>query len=108
MLYAHLHAYTFLYTNVLNNHIYVCFLDHHLFIGLLTKTRLGSLTEEGDISLAQQSNFYKSVRAFDVRALEYTFSNLPLKDDLMQNAKFLNFHGREITSLSKVEYFVKR
>ena len=86
----------------------MCFLNHRLFIGLLTKTRLHNLTEKGNISLAQQRNFYKSVRAFYVRALEYAISNLSLKDDLMQNARFLNFHRREIASLSKFEYFVKR
>ena len=62
----------------------MCFLDC-LFIGLLTKTHLCNLTEERDISLAQQSNFYKSVGALYVCALEYAISNLPLKDDLMQN-----------------------
>ena len=86
----------------------MCFLEHLLFVGLLTKTRLRNLTEEGDISLAQQSNFYKSVRAFYVCALQYAISNILLKGDLMQNPRFLNFHRREITSLSKVEYFVKR
>ena len=84
------------------------FSNHLLFIGLLTKTHLRNLTEEGDISLAQQSTFYKSVRAFYVPALEYAISNLPLKDDSLENAWFLNFHRRESANLTEVKYFVKR
>ena len=100
-----LRACMFLYTDELNNHILVCFWT---IFCLLTKTRLHNLTEEGDISLAQQGTFYKSVRAFYVHALEYAISNLMLKDDLLQNARFLNFHRRERANLSKVGYFVKR
>lgn len=86
----------------------MCFSDNLLFIGLLTKTRLRKLRDEGDISQTQQSTFYKSVKAFYARALEYAISNLPLKDDLLQNARFLNFHRRESANLSEVDYFAER
>ena len=86
----------------------MCFSDNSLFIGLLTKTRLRKLREDGDISQTQQSTFYKSVKAFHARALEYAISNLPLKDDLLQNARFLNFHRRESANLSEVDYFAQR
>lgn len=82
--------------------------DNGLFIGLVTKMRLRKLLEDGDIDPVQQSKFYRSVRAFYVRSMEYAIKNLPLKDDLLKNAKFVNFHGRESSSFSEVEYFVER
>ncbi len=60
--------------------------------------------EEGDISPAQQTTFHKSVRAFYVCALEYAIQNLPQNDDLLKNAKFVNFGRRECANISEVEY----
>ena len=86
----------------------MCFSDNLLFVGLVTKTNLNKLMEEGDISPAQQTTFHKSVRAFYIHALEYAIRNLPLNDDLLKNAKFVNFGRRDCANLSEVEYFVKR
>ncbi|CAB4028208.1 Hypothetical predicted protein [Paramuricea clavata] len=82
--------------------------DNSLFIGFVTKTQLCKLIEEGDISPALQNALYKSVRAFYVRTLEYAIDNLPLNDDLLENAKLVNFNRREYAELSEVEYFVNR
>lgn len=71
------------------------FFDNLFFIGFLSKV-------EGDISPAQKSTFYTIARAFYARALEYAI-NLQLKDDLLQNAKFLNFHRRESANISEVD-----
>ena len=43
-----------------------------------------------------------------VRAMEYATKNLPLNDELLKNARFLDFHSRESASISQVEYFVNR
>ena len=48
------------------------------------------------------------IRAFYVRAMEYATSNLPSNDELLKNARFLDFHSRESDSISQVEYFVNR
>ena len=87
---------------------YTSIIDNGLFVGMTTKTRLLQLFDDGDISEAQRNTFYKSVRAFYVRAMEYATSNLPLNDELLKNARFLDFHSRESASISQVEYFVNR
>ena len=38
----------------------------------------------------------------------YALDNLPLKDDLLKNANFVNFKSQENTRFSQVEYFVER
>ena len=87
---------------------YTSIIDNGLFVGMTTKTRLCQLFDDGNISEAQRNTFYKSVRAFYVRAMEYATSNLPLNDELLKNARFLDFHRRESASISQVEYFVNR
>ena len=74
----------------------------------MTKRQLQKLFDGGDINSSQKSGFYKSVRAFYVRAFEYALENLPLKDELLRNARFTNFISRDSTSFSEVEYFVER
>lgn len=66
------------------------------------------LFNDGDISEHDQAKFYRSVRAFYERAMEYALLNLPLEDALLQNAGFVNFHVRETATFQQVEYFVER
>ena len=82
--------------------------DNSLFVGMTTKMRLHQLFDDGDVSEAQRNTFFKSARAFYVRAMEYATKNLPLNDELLKNARFLDFHSRENASISQVEYFVNR
>ena len=88
----------------------LCFniVDNDLFVGMTTKMRLRKLLEDGDISPAQRKRFYDSARAFYVRALEYAIDTLPLNDDLLSNARFIDFHSRENSNFSQVQYFVNR
>ena len=83
-------------------------IDNSLFVGMTTKMRLRQLFDDGDVSEAQRNTFFKSVCAFYVRAMEYATKNLPLNDELLKNARFLDFHSRESASISQVEYFVNR
>lgn len=82
--------------------------DKDLFIGMVTKTRLRKLFDEGDVGQAQVTTFYKAVRAFYMQAMQYALDHLPLDDDLLRNATFVNFRSRETVHLSHVEYFVER
>lgn len=82
--------------------------DKDIFIGFTTKLRLQKLLEEGCISSTDVTMFYQTVRAFYVRAMEYAIHNLPLKDDLLKNASFVNFKSRENAQFCQVEYFVER
>lgn len=79
-----------------------------MFIGIITRTSLRKLVEEGDISRSDETKFYKSVRAFYVQGLQYALANLPVKDPLLVNAGFVNFTARDRASFSQVEYFVER
>lgn len=83
-------------------------LDNNLFLGLATKTRLRKLLEDGDISAEEQSRFYRSVRAFYTTAMDYGIKHLPLSDDLLEKANFINFSSRENSFFSDVEFFVER
>lgn len=69
---------------------------------------LHKLLEEGSISASDESKFYESVRAFYVQAMQYALENLPLRDPLLRNARFLNFESRNSATFSQVEYFVER
>lgn len=82
--------------------------ERNLFIGLLTKTELQKQVSNGDISARQEKIFFKAVRAFYTRALEYALGNLPLRDEVLQNAVFTNFSTRLRATFSQVEYFVGR
>jgi hypothetical protein len=83
-------------------------IDQSIFVGIMTKRVLQKVLDDGEISPLQVTQFYKGVRAFYVRALEYALDNLPLKDDLLKNASFVSYKKREDTSFSQVEYFVHR
>ena len=64
--------------------------------------RLQKLFDEGDISVAEATKFYAGARAFYGKAMEYALANLPLKDKLLRNAKFVSFKSRESAILSQV------
>ena len=76
-------------------------------MGAWTKSCITKKLEEGDIT-QQVLKFYASVRAFYETALEYALNNLPVKDELLKNAGFLNFISRENSNFNQVEYFVDR
>ena len=82
--------------------------DDCLFVGIVTKTCVRKLLEEGDISQAQVTKFYDGARAFYVRAMEYALENLPMNDEMLKNAAFVSFRSRESANFSQVEYFVER
>lgn len=52
--------------------------------------------------------FYHGVRDFSETAAEYSLKHLPLDDELLQNACFLNFDKRLDADVLQAEYFVQR
>ena len=70
------------------------FIDAKLQIELITHQNSKSLLDEGHVADLKVSTFYKGVRAFFEKAVEYRFQNLPLDDALLQNACFVNFEQR--------------
>lgn len=74
----------------------------------MTRQLLNKLEEEGDITHREVRLFYNGVCDFFTTAADYAISHLPLKDELIHNARFLNFEKRETSFFSQVEYFVHR
>ena len=66
------------------------------------------LESKGDITHSEVRVIYNAVRDFFVTAADYAISHLPVEDELIRNAQFLNFDNREKSMFSEVEYFVRR
>jgi len=82
--------------------------DDCLLVGIVTKTCVRKLLEEGDIGQAQVTKFYDGAPAFYVPAMEYALENLPMNDEMLRNAAFVSFRSKESANFSQVEYFVQR
>ena len=83
-------------------------LDEDLHIGLFTRQLLGRLESNGDIGPEEVQQFYKAVRCFYCRCADYAFANLPIKDMVLRNSRFVNFENRDMATFSQVEFFVAR
>ena len=74
----------------------------------MTRQLLLKLLNNGDISDRQVQMFYTAVRKFYCCAVDYSLSNLPLHDDVLQNATFTCFEARASATIDQVTYFVSR
>ncbi len=83
-------------------------IDKQLYIGIITRSLLNKLRDEGDIGTNQVNKFYVAVRSFYYSAAEYAIKNLPRDDPVLQNANFLRFEIREAASFTQVEFFLNR
>ena len=72
--------------------------DPDLTIGILTKTLLAKLLDNGDILEKSSDCFYDSVRAFYETVYEYCVKWLPVDDTLYKNCGFLDFFKRNTIS----------
>ena len=77
-------------------------------IGFATKMLLNALLDEGDILQEDANKFHKAVRGFEIEALNYSKTRLPIKDDVVKHARFLNVQRRLDTNFDDVLYFVHR
>jgi len=82
--------------------------DVQLQIGFMTQQRANSLLQEGFINSQAHSSFYIAVRSFFEKAVEYNLKTLPLDDELLKAATFLNFEERVTVNFMQVEYFINR
>ena len=85
------------------------FIDENL-IGFAIKALLEKLLNEGDITNQQFNRFLTVARAFHIRTYEYALDNIPRNDDLLINARVLNFETRRSasTSIDQLLYFIKQ
>ena len=83
--------------------------DKDVQIGFVTKQTLTKLQNAGDLnSESVVSKFYKGVRSFFTKAVNYMISNLPFANPVIENAAFTDFATREEATLDQVHYFVER
>ena len=81
--------------------------DDNIFVGFVTRQTPLKL-ERGDCSTLDSRKFLLGVRQFYVAAVEYIRSRLPLRDELLIHARFVNFETRETCEFKDVEYFIER
>lgn len=82
--------------------------DGKIHIGMLTRSRQRKLLEDGDIVPSTVSKFFKGVRSFYMCATSYALSHLPLDDEVLLNAKFVDVQKRLLADFTQVTYFVAR
>ena len=97
--------------NIMYKNVLYCsikLIDASLFIGFSTRQLLNKHREDGEISDREVKVFYGAVRAFYSQAASYALKNLPFNDEVLVNAKFVDFGSRMSSSISQVAYFVTR
>ncbi len=85
------------------------FTDDKWSVGLLTRQKLVKLHNEGDLSNQEVQIFYEAIRSFYYStASSYAFKNLPISDEVLRNAQFVDFSHRLNSTFTQVLYFVSR
>lgn len=79
-----------------------------LVIGFITKQKIRNLRDNGDISEHQYSSFFKAAVGFFQSATSYLLKWIPLREDLLINAIWIDFMQRLECTFSSVEYFLHR
>lgn len=78
------------------------------WIGLITQQQAKSLLDNGDVAPLQINKFFDGVRAFFEMAVDYSLKNMPLDDELLKAAAFVNFEKRATADPLHAEFFVNR
>ncbi len=69
---------------------------------------LVKLHNEGDLCNQEVQIFYEAVRGFYSTASSYALKNLPISDEVLRNAQFVDFKNRLNSTFTHVLYFVSR
>ncbi|CAB4014767.1 ATP-dependent DNA helicase [Paramuricea clavata] len=77
--------------------------DSSLSVGMVTKGKMRSLLDEGDINLRSIDKFYDGIREFYSTAFAYCTKWLPLNNTLLKNCVFVDFKKRNQCSMDNVE-----
>ena len=67
-----------------------------------------ALVNEGDVNSRGSSKFLQSVHSFYEAAVGYIIAKFPLKDDILLNARVINFKKCENDKFISVESFLER
>ena len=78
--------------------------DVELKVGFVTKSKLNAL----DLTEYDKRRFYQGCRAFYLQAAKYAQKWFPLKDEVLRNARFVNYKNRSSATFEQVLYFAER
>ena len=95
------------------DHLFIINLDNHkhpedMYLGLLTKSTLNKLFEDGTISDRQKDKFLAGVHAFYEKSFKYDMEKLSIDDPVLKNVVFVDSSKRENVDLDNVSFFVER
>ena len=87
-----------------NNHLH----KDDVSVGMITKQCLHKCLENGDITPQSVKVFYSSVHQFFTESVTYALTKLPVRDTLLQHARFLNVMEKVRHKFSSVEFFCEK
>jgi hypothetical protein len=76
--------------------------DRALFIGFVTRQRLGKLEREGDVSPDDVERLLRGVRQY-YESCQIHPSNVPSDDEVLKHARFVKLETREEAHFQDVE-----
>lgn len=82
--------------------------DEEIFIGIATRQKLTTLFHEGSISPKDYAEFLTAVRQFYQEVISEATKKLPLNDNLLKHARFVDFFEKSSVQFSDVEFFLLR
>lgn len=80
--------------------------NKNIFIGFTTKQKLRTLKTGGKISEEQIEEFYDSIKVFYIKAVNYLLENLPLDNEIIKHAAFVDFEKREKLNFDSVQVII--
>ena len=83
-------------------------LHNDVSVGMITKQCLHKCLENGDITPQDIKVFYSSVHELFTESVTYALKKLPVRDTLLQHARFLNVMEKVKHTFSSVEYFCEK
>ena len=85
------------------------FIEHHkVYLGRTTKPMLKKLLSEGDIREAKNNKFFYAAHCNFKSSLVYILRKFPLREELIQNAVWINVPQCIKDKWQNVEYFYDR
>ncbi len=82
--------------------------DNSLSIGIITRSKLRKLDNEGDINGTQKKKFYAGVHQIYQSACDYMIRKFPFSSEVLKHARFLDVLKRDEGELDDVCYFLER
>ena len=85
------------------------FIEHqNIYLGGTTKAMLNKLLNEGDITETKYNKFFYAAHCYFKNSLAYILGKFQLREELIQNAVWINIPQRLEAEWQNVEYFYDR